>query len=241
MGVQIPPPLPVLSQRTQRLGGIVHMEHHILEPLPDPERRVLERVHILVEEPEYAPREYQGRPKGAKDRIPGLRRFHMADRPLTEKQQRLLEALPESSTLGEAAAKAGYPSRRPAVRALAKVKKSCGELLDAIGWGREAALAALAEMADAQKVVYWAKDGIVTDERVVADNDARLKARIEINKILGHYQQDGNRTDDRSAAVAVRVVISDEGRAARLAELFAAGSSAGVAVDVAARVDEDLG
>jgi len=163
---------------------------------------------------------------------------------LGPKQQKLVRALPTAGSVAEAGRLAGYSSRHAAHRAVKTIRRNAVEILDEIGYGQTKALQDLREMADYTMTKFWADKGIVLTEKEVSDNEVRLKARIELNKIHGHYpagSDNGNSNGSQSEGFAVRIFVGDAETARGFAALFAARGTPNLIVDVGEKVDEDVG
>jgi len=111
-------------------------------------------------------------------------------RKLSGHQQKLLKVLPTTDSLAKAGRQAGYTTRQATYTGLMSIRRKAPELLAGIGYGQEEALRDLVEMTQATKVeIGWDK-GVIIQEKEYADNATRLRARIELNKMHGHYPQD---------------------------------------------------
>jgi len=161
---------------------------------------------------------------------------------LGPKQQRLVRALITADSEAEAGRIAGYGTPQSTHRALKSIRRNAAEILDEIGYGQKQALSDLREMANAMETRFYANKGVVLDTKIVEANDIRLRARVELNKIHGHYPGGIDGTDQAQHTAnrnTVCVVVSDARAAASLARLFAARSPAGPVIDVDAPVDQD--
>jgi len=106
---------------------------------------------------------------------------------LGPKQQRLIRTLATADSIAAAGRMAGYGTNQSTHRAMKSIRRNATDILDKIGYGQEKALQDLREMADYNLTKFFAEKGIVMTEKTVSDNETRLRARIELNKIHGHY------------------------------------------------------
>ena len=83
-----------------------------------------------------------------------------------------------------------------------------------MGYGQEIALADLIDMADARQTKFFAHKGKVVSQRKVADNEIRLRARVELNRIHGHYPNPRDTPPERRRAGADRSGVSTAWRPA---------------------------
>jgi hypothetical protein len=107
---------------------------------------------------------------------------------LTLKQARLIKALPESNSVAEAGAKAGYAYRQDAHKALKSIGERAPEVLERLGLTIDfVADKCLRPLLDAMETKFWANQGVVLDQRDVAALDIRLRAIDIWAKLKGAY------------------------------------------------------
>jgi hypothetical protein len=126
-------------------------------------------------------------------------------RALNPKQQRLVKRLPLAASIAEAGRQVGYNTKQATYKALARIRRNAAELLTEMGYGQEIALADLVDMADAMQTKFFAHKGKVVSQRKVADNEIRFRARVELNKMHGHYPNPSDAPPTNN--IGVRVVI----------------------------------
>jgi len=165
-------------------------------------------------------------------------------RVLGPKQQRLIRVLTNADSVSHAGEMAGYGTRQSTHRALQSIRRTASEILTEIGYGPTKALSDLREMADAKETKFWAHQGSVISREDVEANDIRLRARVELNKMHGHYPAGANDPSGNQRAAdadTVYLVVTDERRSARLAALLSPSGATGVVIDVAPEVDQNVG
>jgi hypothetical protein len=107
---------------------------------------------------------------------------------LTVKQSKLLKELPTSGSVAEAGEKAGYADRTAAHRALKNLAEKTPEILERLGLGIEATVNKyLLPLLDATETKFWAKDGVVIEQRDVVALDIRLRALEVWARLMGAY------------------------------------------------------
>ena len=110
--------------------------------------------------------------------------------PLTLLQTRLLEELPTSKTIGEAAVKAGYSSKNPGqtgYQALKALRGRVPEILDRIGLDEETVIQKhLLPKLEAKRVHYFPKDGEIVVQ-LSEDLDIQMQAIHRIFQLRGSY------------------------------------------------------
>jgi len=111
-------------------------------------------------------------------------------RELSLQQQRMLDALPKADSIAEAGRMAGYGTKQASQRAFQSIKRKAPQLLEEIGYGEKLALRKLVAMTDAKDTKFFAHQGRVKSQRTVADNETRLRARIELCRIHGCYPRE---------------------------------------------------
>jgi hypothetical protein len=124
-------------------------------------------------------------------------------------QVALLNNLLRGSSITSAARKAGYSKKWPnqaGHQALQNLKLKA-DLLEGLGLGDTALIDKyLKSLLNAQRVMFFHHKGKVTDKRIVADNDARLKALDMTFKSRGAYAP----TDPKlEQPVGVQVILVD--------------------------------
>jgi hypothetical protein len=111
--------------------------------------------------------------------------------PLTLLQTRLLEELPTSKTLGEAAAKAGYSGKnagQSGYQALKALRGRVPEILDRLGLDEETVIENhLKPKLQAKMVHYFQKDGEVTEIQLSENLDIQMQAIHRIFQLHGSY------------------------------------------------------
>jgi hypothetical protein len=111
--------------------------------------------------------------------------------PLTLLQTRLLEELPTSKTVAEAATKAGYSTKNPnqtGYQALKALRGRVPEILDRLGLDEESVIHNhLLPKLTAKQVHYFQKDGEVTDIRLSENLDIQMLAIHRIFQLHGSY------------------------------------------------------
>jgi len=163
---------------------------------------------------------------------------------LGPKQQRLIRSLATADSIAAAGRMAGYGTNQSTHRAMKSIRRNATDILEKIGYGQEKALQDLRDMADYNLTKFFAEKGIVMTEKTVSDNETRLRARIELNKIHGHYpagSDNGISNGPQSEGFAVRIWVGDAETARGFAALFAARGTPNLIVDVGEKVDEDAG
>jgi hypothetical protein len=107
---------------------------------------------------------------------------------LTLKQAKLVQALPESNSVAEAGAKAGYGYRQDAHRALKSISERAPEVLERLGLTIDyVADKCLRPLLEAKETKFFQKDGIVMQERDVEANDIRIRAIELWGKLMGAF------------------------------------------------------
>jgi len=135
---------------------------------------------------------------------------------LKPRQRALVKNLVVGMTITEAARRAGYSRKCPGqagYQALQNLKLKMPELLDRLGLSDVALIEKhLKPLLSAQTTKFFQRRGKVTGKRVVADNEARLKALDMAFKLRGSFSQ----TDPRLAEPeGVKVIIMDMPRPPR--------------------------
>lgn len=170
-------------------------------------------------------------------------------RSLNPKQKKLVKALTTANSVAEAGRIAGYGTRESAHRALKNVKEKLPDLMERLGMTDEWLMKLVKSGAEgAMRVTTIVDRGIFMEDHESADHVLRFKYQEMTARIkgIGKYgQSDGaNHGGDQQAALAqvsVRLVVTDDRRAAAISRLFAAGSSDNVVIDVDAKVDANVG
>jgi ribonuclease D len=107
---------------------------------------------------------------------------------LTLKQARLIKALPESNSVAEAGAKAGYADRPSTHRALKTISEKTPEVIERLGLTVEHVVNnCLRPLLEAEETKFFANQGLVMDQRNVAALDIRLRAIDIWAKLKGAY------------------------------------------------------
>jgi len=147
--------------------------------------------------------------------------------------------------VAEAGRIAGYGTRQATHLAMKSIRRNAVDILDEIGYGQKKAIEDLREMANRKLVKHFAKDGIVLSSKIDEDNDIQFRARVELNKMHGHYPTGSNDANSVGAeghsGHSVCILVSDAAAAKAFAKLFAPRGTTGIALDVDAQVDENLG
>jgi hypothetical protein len=163
---------------------------------------------------------------------------------LTDIEVKYMEARLNGATMQEATAATGFA---PFVRAASKIENGSAEKCLAVfnreGVTIERIAKKVADKLNAKTTKFFSHQGTVLDSREVEDHDTQLKAAELGLKALGALKahNEADSTEGRSETHAVRLVVTDERAAARLAGLLSRSGPAGVAIDVDAEVDEDPG
>ncbi len=161
---------------------------------------------------------------------------------LTLKQTKLLKALPTSDSVSEAGRKAGYSDAPTAHRALKSMSEKMVEVFERHGLTPDFVAQKCLSLMSAKEKKFFAFMGSVTEERDVDALDVQIKATDMVLRVHGAYKEAQNAgTTIRSETNTVCLVVTDERRAAELARLLAPHGSAGVVIDVAPQVHQDVG
>jgi hypothetical protein len=107
---------------------------------------------------------------------------------LTLKQSKLIQELPNSTSIAEAGEKAGYSDRTASNRALKSISERAPEVLERVGLSIEHVVNnCLRPLMDAKETKFFANAGIVLDQREVAANDIRIRAIEVWARLMGAY------------------------------------------------------
>jgi len=141
-------------------------------------------------------------------------------RQLKPRQMALVKNLVTGMTLTEAARSAGYSKKCPGqagYQALQNLKLRMPELLDRLGLSDVALIEKhLKPLLSARTTKFFQHEGKITGRRIVADNDARLRALDMASKLKGSY----NAADPKLTEPAgVSVIVIDVPRPQRPANL----------------------
>jgi len=163
---------------------------------------------------------------------------------LTDINAKRMEARVDAATTQKAAAAAGLARlSQTSFNIEKRTAEKCPAVFNREGVTIERIAKKVADKLDAKTTKFFSHQGTVLDSREVEDHDTQLKAAELGLKALGALKahNEADSTEGRSETHAVRLVVTDERAAARLAGLLSRSGPAGVAIDVDAEVDEDPG
>ena len=107
---------------------------------------------------------------------------------LTLKQSKLIQELPNSTSIAEAGEKAGYSDRQTAHRALKGIGERAPEVLERLGLTIEhVADKCLRPLLEAREMKFFASNGIVLQEKEVEALDIRIRAIEVWARLMGAY------------------------------------------------------
>ena len=158
------------------------------------------------------------------------------------KQLTVARNVAKGMTLQDAGEAAGYPEKsaaQSAWKAMETIKRKAPEIFDQKGLTIESLADDVNRLRQAKEKKFFTFMGSVTDEREVDALDIQVKAVDMGLKVQGAYKDAGNPV--RSETTAVCLVVTDPRRAAELALLLAPHGSAGIVIDVAPQVHQDVG
>jgi hypothetical protein len=163
---------------------------------------------------------------------------------LSLKAQRLVQGLHNAASVKEAGLAAGYGTHQAVYRAMKRIRRVAPEILEEIGYGQVKAIQDLREMADAKKTEFFAHQGVIMSQVTVEDNATRLKARIELNKMHGHYPSAGANGDgggSQTGGTTIHLELGDGAKEAEIAAVIAARRGGNRQLSVGPQVDKDRG
>jgi len=108
----------------------------------------------------------------------------MKKRAITARERRILRKRVAGKSMGQIA-KEMSTSKTRVFLVLKRLEPELQEALRSAGYGLNEAVTKMKEMADAKRTVFFQNAGIVTDKRVVADNQIRFAARREMLRVHG--------------------------------------------------------
>lgn len=150
-------------------------------------------------------------------------------------------------TLQEAGEAAGYPeksARQSAWEAMQTIKRKAPEVFDKKGLTLDSLADDVNRLRRMKRIQYFAKDGIVLDEREHEAADIQIKAVDMALQVQGAYErgEDGrNQAANSVTSNTFCVVTSDPETAKSLARLFSPRSAPDIVIDVAPQVDQNVG
>jgi hypothetical protein len=128
----------------------------------------------------------------------------------TERQKKLVEHIPTSKSHGEAAVKAGYPSKNAAQsahQALRQMRGRVPDLMDQLGISeRELIDKHLCRQLTAQRTIFAQKDGKFRDKRTVDALEIQIRAFDLAFQLHGSYAP---RDPKEAAQFGVKVIVND--------------------------------
>ena len=134
----------------------------------------------------------------------------------TARQQALVDNIPTSKTLAEAAIKAGYPAknaRQSAFQALQGMRGRVPNLMDQLGLSEQVLIDKhLRRHLNAKRIHYFQKDGKVKDSRKSEALEIQSKALDMAFQLHGSYAP---RDPKEAAQFGVKVIVIDVPRPAR--------------------------
>jgi hypothetical protein len=128
----------------------------------------------------------------------------------TARQQALVDNIPTSKTLAEAAIKAGYPAknaRQSAFQALQGMRARLPDLMDQLGLSEQVLIDKhLRRHLNAKRIHYFQKDGKVKDSRKTEALEIQSKALDMAFQLHGSYAP---RDPAEAAQFGIKVVVVD--------------------------------
>ena len=124
--------------------------------------------------------------------------------------------------VSQAGRAAGYGTPQAAHHAFNSIRRAIPDILDRLDCGVEKSLKLLAEMCHATKFEFAQKDGKLTEQREVPDNERRFLARRELLRLHNAYPSRSARGEPHESPVVFHVSLSDEKRAQKIAAALSA-------------------
>jgi hypothetical protein len=143
----------------------------------------------------------------------------------TARQQALVENIPTSKTLAEAAIKAGYPAknaRQSAFQALQGIRGRVPDLMDQLGLSEQVLIDKhLRRHLNAKRTHYFQKDGRVKDSRKTDALEIQSKALDMAFQLHGSYAP---REPKEAEQYGIKVVVIDIPRPPRMIDVETGGN-----------------
>jgi hypothetical protein len=129
----------------------------------------------------------------------------------------------QTPNISRAGRAAGYGTPQAALYSFSQIKLHLPRMLEEAGLGTATILKGFKESEQATETEFWAHNGVVIDEREVVANDIRLRARVEVAKMLRLYptNSDSNPNNAPPSGPSFTLVVNDSRVAERMLEQLA--------------------